>query len=96
MRETRSNCQVCRKSGTKFHVSFSGLLLAVKQEKLPPMNKLFPYPYFVLLSIIAFNITAFTVVLQLDMLIIDSIAAKVISWIVTVAAWTVVYIFRNK
>ena len=60
------------------------------------MNKLFPYPYFVLLSIIAFNITAFTVVLQLDMLIIDSIAAKVISWIVTVAAWTIVYLFRNK
>jgi hypothetical protein len=60
------------------------------------MNKLLPYPYFVLLSIIAFNITAFTVVLQLDMLIINSIFYKVISWLVTVVAWTIVYIFRNR
>jgi hypothetical protein len=60
------------------------------------MNKLFPYPFFVLFSIIAFNITAFTVVLQLDMLIIDATIYKVISWLVTAGSWTIVYFNRNR
>ncbi|MGA7595203.1 MAG: hypothetical protein WCA64_08400 [Gallionella sp.] len=60
------------------------------------MNKFLPYPLFVLFSIVAFNITAFTVVLQLNMLIIDATVYKLISWLVTVAAWTVVYFFRNR
>lgn len=60
------------------------------------MNKLIPYPYFVLSSIIAFNITAFTVVLQLDMLIINATLYKVISWMVTLGSWAIVYILRNR
>lgn len=60
------------------------------------MNKLIPYPFFILSSIIAFNVTAFTVVLQLDMLIIDATLYKVISWLVTAGAWGIVYTLRNK
>ena len=60
------------------------------------MNKLIPYPFFVLSAIIAFNITAFTVVLQLDMLIIEATLYKVISWMVTLGAWVIVYVLRNR
>lgn len=60
------------------------------------MNKLIPYPFFILSSIIAFNITAFAVVLQLDMLIINATVYKVISWLVSVGSWTIVYILRNR
>lgn len=60
------------------------------------MNKFLPYPLFVLFSVVAFNITAFAVVLQLNMLIISATVYKVIAWLVTVVAWTVVYFFRNR
>jgi hypothetical protein len=60
------------------------------------MNKLLPYPYFVFFSIIAFNITAFTVALQLDMLIISATVYKVIAWLVTAGSWTIVYVYRNR
>jgi hypothetical protein len=60
------------------------------------MSKLFPYPLFVFFSIIAFNITAFAVVLQLDMLIINATIYKVISWFVAIGAWAVVYKYRNR
>lgn len=53
-------------------------------------------PLSVILAMIAFNITAFTVILQLDMLIFTSIFAKVIGWSVTIGAWALVYIKRNK
>ena len=52
-------------------------------------------PYFILCSIIAINLSALTVVLQMD--IIDtSITAKTISWILTTCAWSLVYVFRNR
>jgi hypothetical protein len=57
---------------------------------------MFKVPAVILYMIIAFNITAFSVVLQLDMLIIDSVTAKVISWAVTIAAWYLAYVKRNK
>lgn len=60
------------------------------------MNKLLPYPYFILSSILAFNITAFTVTLQLDMLIFNATVYKVAAWLVTAGAWTIVYIYRNR
>jgi len=60
------------------------------------MNKLLPYPFFILFSIIAFNITAFTVILQLDMLIINANVYKVIAWLVTAGSWTIVYMNRNR
>lgn len=60
------------------------------------MNKYFPYPFFVLFSIIAFNLTAFAFVLQMDMLIINTTVYKVIAWLVTAGSWTIVYIYRNR
>lgn len=60
------------------------------------MKKLFPYPFFVLFSIIAFNFTAFAAVLQLDMLIINAMIYKVLAWLVAAASWIVVYKYRNK
>jgi len=60
------------------------------------MNKLFPYPFFVLFSMLAFNITAFTVLLQIDMLMFNAIIYKVIAWLVTAGSWALAYIYRNK
>jgi hypothetical protein len=60
------------------------------------MNKLLPYPFFVLISMIAFNITAFTVILQLDMLIFNATVYKVIAWLATAGAWSLAYIYRNR
>lgn len=74
----------------------SRLLLATTQDQFPTMNSLLPYPFFILSSIIAFNITAFAVVLQLDMLIIDATVYKIISWLVSAGAWTIVYFLRNR
>jgi len=60
------------------------------------MNKYFPYPFFVVFSIAAFNITAFTVILQMDVLIFKATIYKVIAWLLTVGSWALVYAFRNK
>ena len=49
----------------------------------------------VVYSIIAFNITAFTIVLQLNWLIFYSIIAKIVAWILTLAAWRLAYIKRH-
>ncbi len=72
------------------------MLLAITQEEFLSMNKLLPYPFFVLFSIVAFNITAFTVMLQMDMLIFNATIYKVIAWLVTAGSWSFVYIYRNK
>lgn len=52
-------------------------------------------PYFILNSIIAINMSALTVILQMD-LINNSITAKTISWILTACAWSLVYVYRNR
>jgi hypothetical protein len=70
--------------------------LSITDEDFLPMNKFLPYPLFVLFSIIAFNITAFAVVLQMNLLIFNATIFKVIAWLVTVGAWTIVYFFRNR
>ncbi len=57
---------------------------------------MFKFPWLVVYSIIAFNITAFTLLLQLDFLIFNSIIAKIIAWIFTLAAWAIAYINRDK
>ena len=62
-------------------------------------------PLFIVYAMIAFNITAFTVFLQvaplvkselMDMLIFNSIIIKMICWMLTIGAWLVTYIYRNK
>lgn len=57
---------------------------------------MFRLPLFVVYAMIAFNITAFTLILQLNMLIFNSIYIKILCWILTIAAWGVTYIKRNK
>ena len=53
-------------------------------------------PLLVVYMIIAFNITAFTLLLQLDWLIYHSILAKVIAWALTIGSWALAYIKRDK
>jgi hypothetical protein len=60
------------------------------------MSKFLPYPFFVIFSIIAFNITAFATLLQMDLLIFNAIIYKVIAWLATAGAWSLAYKFRNK
>lgn len=60
------------------------------------MNKLLPYPFFVLFSMIAFNVTAFTVLLQMDLLIFNATVYKIIAWLATVGSWSLAYIYRNR
>ena len=57
---------------------------------------MFKFPWLVVYSIIAFNITAFTLLLQLDFLIFHAVIAKIIAWIFTLAAWAIAYINRDK
>jgi uncharacterized YccA/Bax inhibitor family protein len=52
-------------------------------------------PYFILYSIIAINLSALSIVLQID-LIDTSITAKTISWILTTCAWSLVYVYRDR
>jgi hypothetical protein len=60
------------------------------------MKKLLPYPFFILFSMIAFNATAFAVLLQMDILIFHATIFKVIAWLATAGSWTLAYIYRNK
>jgi hypothetical protein len=45
---------------------------------------------------VAFNITAFTLFLQLDYLMFTSIYAKIIAWILTIGSWALAYIKRDQ
>lgn len=56
----------------------------------------FRFPMVILYMIIAFNITAYTVVIQLDWLVVDSIGAKLFAWTLTIAAWWLSYVKRDK
>ncbi len=51
--------------------------------------------YFILSSIVAINLSALSLALQIN-LIDTSTTIKTISWIVTVCAWWVVYVCRNR
>ena len=53
-------------------------------------------PLFVVYAIVAFNITAFAVLLQMDMLIFDSNFEKALAWIVAVGVWQLSYLNRNR
>jgi hypothetical protein len=72
------------------------LPLSITHEELPSMNKLLPYPFFILFCIVAFNITAFSVLLQMDVLIFNATVYKVIAWLLTAGAWTLAYRYRHK
>ncbi len=53
-------------------------------------------PFFVLSSIVAFNITLFALFLQMDWLMFHSSLGKVITWAAAVGAWHIAYTFRNR
>ncbi len=54
------------------------------------------FPLMVIYAIVAFNITSFAIMLQMDLLIFQSTVAKVIAWAFTIAAWGLTYANRNK
>ena len=53
-------------------------------------------PLIIIYSIIAFNITVFTIMLQMDWLIFNSPVAKAFFWMLTIGAWVLAYINRAK
>jgi len=52
------------------------------------------FSMFIIYAIIAFNITAFAVFLQLDMLIFNSVIAKLITWLLVAGFW--IQAFRKR
>ena len=57
---------------------------------------MFKLPLVIIYMIIAFNLTAFSVFLQLDMLIFNALIYKIIAWLLTIGAWFLAYKNRNK
>ncbi len=53
-------------------------------------------PQSIIYAMIAVNITAFTVLIQLDMLIFNAPIAKLIAWALTIGSWTLAYKKRKK
>lgn len=53
-------------------------------------------PLVIVFAIVAFNISMFALMLQMDLLIYHSPIAKAIAWLATVAAWVLAYIYRAK
>ncbi len=57
---------------------------------------MFKFPLLIVYAAIAINITAFTVLLQMDWLIFNSPIAKIVAWVATATAWAVAFRNRNK
>jgi len=57
---------------------------------------MFKLPQSIIYAMIAVNISAFTLLLQLDMLIFNALVLKLIAWVLTIAAWTLTYKKRKK
>ncbi len=53
-------------------------------------------PAVIVYMIIAFNVTAFTVLLQFDFLIFNSVIMKIIAWALTIGAWYLAYLKRDQ
>jgi hypothetical protein len=53
-------------------------------------------PLVIIFAIVAFNISMFTLMLQMDMLIFHSPIAKAVFWLLTAGAWVLAYIYRAK
>jgi hypothetical protein len=54
------------------------------------------FPFFLLFSIVALNVTCAALVLQLDMLIYHDPVAKIVAWVFAAASWVLVFLYRNK
>jgi hypothetical protein len=57
---------------------------------------MFKLPMVIVYMIIAFNITAFTAVLLMNVLIINSLVIKIIACVLSVGAWVLAYVQRDK
>ncbi len=57
---------------------------------------MFKFPLIILFGITALNITAFTLLLQFDFLVIHALIAKIIAWAFTLGAWGLTYKNRNR
>ena len=57
---------------------------------------MFKLPQSIIFAIIAFNLTAFTIPLQLDMLIFKALWLKLLAWTLTLGGWWLTYKRRNK
>ena len=53
-------------------------------------------PQFVVYAIVALNITAFALLLQMDWLIFDSVAEKLAAWLVAAVVWQIAYMRRDR
>ena len=53
-------------------------------------------PLSIIYAMVAVNVTAFAIVLQLDMLFFNMPALKIIAWVLTIGSWAMVYAKRNK
>jgi hypothetical protein len=53
-------------------------------------------PQSIIYAMIAVNVTAFTLLLQLDMLFFKALVAKIIAWVLTIGIWTLAYKKRKK
>lgn len=54
------------------------------------------FPQSIIYGMIAINITGFAFLLQMDMLVFNSLAAKIAAWICTAAIWALTYAKRKK
>ena len=57
---------------------------------------MFRFPLVIVCMIVAFNLTAFTLLLQFDFLIFNAIYWKIIFWILSAGAWVLSYKYRDK
>lgn len=57
---------------------------------------MFKLPMVIVYMIIALNITAFTAIVLLNMIIINSVLAKVIACTLTIGSWMLAYTNRDK
>jgi hypothetical protein len=53
-------------------------------------------PQSIIYAVIGVNLTGFAILLQLDLLVINSPILKLVSWLLTIAAWVLAYQKRNK
>ena len=57
---------------------------------------MYKLPQSIIFAIIAFNLTAFTIPLQMDLFVIKWFWLKVVMWLLTIAAWVLTYRRRNR
>ena len=62
---------------------------------------MFKLPMVVVYMMVSFNITAFSLVVQFDQLIfhapiVNSVAVRIVLWMLAVASWWLAYVKRDK